>query len=164
MTENNEKVNHGYTVSNSRPEWAQSIYMVLERPNWAPWLAASADTLGRRAEVFPEGQLVIMRNDEVLMASLSMNRINWDGNPDALPSWDDVAMETFHSDPYSSWQRGTNENANGLIRCYFPKGTDFARVSDEDLEDVIWELNNRPRKLLQYKTAQEVFDEHLNLP
>ena len=77
---------------------------------------------------------------------------------------DDVGMETFHADPYSSFQRGTNENANGLIRCYFPKGTDFAKVSDEDLEDVIWELNNRPRKLLQYKTAQEVFNEHLNLP
>jgi len=77
---------------------------------------------------------------------------------------DDVEMETFHADPYSSWQRGTNENANGLLRYYFPKGTDFSKVSDEDLEDVIWELNNRPRKLLQYKTAQEVFNEHLNLP
>ncbi len=77
---------------------------------------------------------------------------------------DDVKMQTFHADPYSSYQRGTNENANGLIRCYFPKGTDFTKVSDEDLEDVIWELNNRPRKILQYKTAQEVFDERLKLP
>jgi IS30 family transposase len=72
-------------------------------------------------------------------------------------------MQTFHADPYSSWQRGTNENGNGLIRCYFPKGTDFAKVTDQELEDVIWELNNRPRKILQYKTAQEVFDLHLNL-
>lgn len=77
---------------------------------------------------------------------------------------DDVKMETYHADPYSSYQRGTNENANGLIRCYFPKGTDFTKVTEEDLEDVIWELNNRPRKILQYQTAQEVFDEHLNLP
>ena len=48
-------------------------------------------------------------------------------------------------------------------RCYFPKGTDFTKVSDEDLEDVVWELNNRPRKILQYKTAQEVFDLYFNL-
>ncbi len=72
-----------------------------------------------------------------------------------------VDMNTYHADPYSSWQRGTNENANGLIRKYFPKGTDFSKVSAEELEDVIWELNNRPRKILQYKTAQEVFNEHL---
>lgn len=74
---------------------------------------------------------------------------------------DDLNMETFHADPYSSFQRGTNENANGLLRCYFPKGTDFSKVTEEDLEDVVWELNNRPRKILQYKTAQEVFDFHL---
>ncbi len=77
---------------------------------------------------------------------------------------DGLDMQTYHADPYSSWQRGTNENGNGLLRHYFPKGTDFTKVSDEDLADVVWELNNRPRKLLQYKTAQEVFDEHLNLP
>ena len=77
---------------------------------------------------------------------------------------DGLNMQTFHADPYSSWQRGTNEHGNGLLRCYFPKGTDFAKVTDEELEDVVWELNNRPRKVLQYKTAQEVFNEHLNLP
>jgi len=75
----------------------------------------------------------------------------------------DLHMATYHADPYSSWQRGTNENGNGLVRCYFPKGTDFSKVSDEELADVLWELNNRPRKILQYKTAQEVFDLHLNL-
>jgi transposase, IS30 family len=77
---------------------------------------------------------------------------------------EELNMQTFHADPYSSWQRGTSEHGNGLLRCYFPKGTDFSKVTDEELEDVVWELNNRPRKVLQYKTAQEVFDEHLNLP
>lgn len=76
---------------------------------------------------------------------------------------DDLDMQTYHADPYSSWQRGTNENGNGLLRCYFPKGTDFSKVTDGELEDVVWELNNRPRKMLGYKTAQEVFNEHLNL-
>lgn len=74
---------------------------------------------------------------------------------------DDLDMETYHADPYSSWQRGTNENGNGLLRCYFPKGTDFSKVTQEELEDVIWELNNRPRKILEYKTAQEVFNYYL---
>ena len=76
---------------------------------------------------------------------------------------DKLKMETFHADPYSSWQRGTNEHGNGLLRRYFPKGTDFTKVSDEELADAVWELNNRPRKILQYKTAQEVFNQYLNL-
>ena len=76
---------------------------------------------------------------------------------------EELNMDTYHADPYSSWQRGTNENGNGLIRKYFPKGTDFSKVTDQELQDVVWELNNRPRKILQYKTAQEVFNEQLNL-
>lgn len=71
---------------------------------------------------------------------------------------------TYFADPYSSWQRGGNENANLWIRYYFPKRTDFASITDEELKDVEWELNNRPRKRLNFKTPQEVFSEYLNLP
>lgn len=67
----------------------------------------------------------------------------------------------FFADPYSAYQRGGNENCNLWIRYYFPKGTDFNQISDEELEDVQWELNNRPRKRLQYKSPQEVFDLYL---
>lgn len=67
----------------------------------------------------------------------------------------------FFADPYSAYQRGGNENCNLWIRYYFPKGTDFNRIDDEDLADVEWELNNRPRKRLQYKTPQEVFNSYL---
>ncbi len=71
----------------------------------------------------------------------------------------------YFADPYSSWQRGGNENCNLWIRYYFPKGTDFSTITDEELKDVEWELNNRPRKRLNFKTPQEVFNEHLtNLP
>jgi len=49
------------------------------------------------------------------------------------------------------------------IRYYFPKGTDFSTITDEELSDVEWELNNRPRKRLNFKTPQEVFNEHLNI-
>lgn len=68
---------------------------------------------------------------------------------------------TFFADPYSAYQRGGNENANLWIRYYFPKGTDFNQVSNEELKAVEWELNHRPRKRLQYKTPMEVFNQQL---
>ena len=73
----------------------------------------------------------------------------------------DLNMDTYHADPYSSWQRGGNENANLWIRYYFPKGTDFSKVTDEDIQAVEWELNNRPRKRLGFKTPMEKISEYL---
>lgn len=67
-----------------------------------------------------------------------------------------TGMNVFFAHPYSSWERGTNENTNGLIRRYFPKGTDFIKVSQEDLNQVERILNNRPRKILGYRTANEM--------
>lgn len=71
---------------------------------------------------------------------------------------------TYFADPYSSWQRGGNENCNLWIRYYFPKGTDFSTITNEELKDVENELNNRPRKRLKFRTPQEVFTECLNIP
>ena len=71
-------------------------------------------------------------------------------------------LQAYFADPYSSWQRGGNENCNLWIRYYFPKGTDFSTITDEELRDVEWELNNRPRKRLKFKTPQEVFTEYIN--
>ena len=70
-------------------------------------------------------------------------------------------IPTYFCDPYSSWQRGTNENSNGLIRRYLPKKTDFSKYQQWELDDMIFEINNRPRKCLGYRTAQEAFDEEL---
>lgn len=72
--------------------------------------------------------------------------------------------QAYFADPYASWQRGGNENCNLWIRYYFPKGTDFNTITEEELRDVEEELNNRPRKRLNFKTPQEVFSEYLNLP
>lgn len=70
-------------------------------------------------------------------------------------------IKTYFADPYSSWQRGGNENANLWIRYYFPKGTDFSKVSRKEIKAVERELNNRPRKRLQYMTPLEVFNNYL---
>lgn len=72
--------------------------------------------------------------------------------------------QAYFADPYSSWQRGGNENCNLWIRYYFPKGTDFSTITDEEVKDVEWELNNRPKKRLKFRTPQEVFAEYLNMP
>ena len=63
----------------------------------------------------------------------------------------------FFAKPYHAWERGLNEHTNGLVRQYFPKGTDFNTVSDEAVALVEKKLNNRPRKALGYKTPCEVF-------
>lgn len=67
----------------------------------------------------------------------------------------------FFADPHSPWQRPTNENTNGLLRQYFPKGTDLSRWSAEDLEAVALALNNRPRKSLDRRTPAEVFEDQI---
>jgi len=69
---------------------------------------------------------------------------------------DELGIDFYFTHPYSSWEKGTNENTNGLIRQYFPKGTDFNAVSDEAIKTVENELNNRPRKCLSYKSPAEI--------
>ena len=68
-----------------------------------------------------------------------------------------LAMRSYFANAYHSWERGTNENTNGLLRQFFPKGTDFQQVSHRLLDKVKKLLNNRPRKCLNYRTPAEVF-------
>jgi len=68
-----------------------------------------------------------------------------------------TGAKVYFAHPYHSWERGTNENTNGLVRWYFPKGTDFREVSEEEIARVEYALNTRPRKRLGYRTPLEVF-------
>lgn len=72
-----------------------------------------------------------------------------------------LGMLTYFADPYSSWQRGSNENRNGRIRRYLPKGTGFGDLAQEDLDAIVGEINDTPMKLLGYKTPNEVWDEEI---
>ncbi|WP_199874252.1 IS30 family transposase [Paraclostridium bifermentans] len=68
----------------------------------------------------------------------------------------------YFANPYHSWERGTNENINGLLRQYFPKGYNFKNITKEDLDIAIHKINNRPRKVLGFRTAHEVFWNEIN--
>lgn len=69
----------------------------------------------------------------------------------------ETGMTIYFAYPYHSWERGSNENFNGLLRQYFPKGTPFATITQEDVNKAVRELNHRPRKRLNYLTPHEVF-------
>lgn len=72
-----------------------------------------------------------------------------------------LGFKVYYADPYAAWQRRANENANGLLRRYFPKGTDFREVTDEQLASVVQQINHRPRKCLNFQTPHEVFQQGL---
>ncbi|MEO5658732.1 MAG: IS30 family transposase [Polaromonas sp.] len=68
-----------------------------------------------------------------------------------------LQADVYFAHPYHSWERGLNENTNGLLRQRFPKSTNFLKVSDQDVEEAVYQLNHRPRKCLGFRTPHEAF-------
>lgn len=97
------------TTGNWTPHDAEKIFDILEKPNWAPWLAASKESIEGRSLVFPKGQLVIKSIDGTPIASLSTNQIYWDGKVETLPTWDDVAGEP------TTYEKTYDPNGNALV-------------------------------------------------
>ena len=69
-----------------------------------------------------------------------------------------LGIPVYFADPYSSWQRGANENSNRQLRAYLPKRSDIRDLTQKELDNIAWELNNKPRRRLQWHTPQEVYD------
>lgn len=72
-----------------------------------------------------------------------------------------LGAQVYFADPYCSWQRGLNENTNGLLRQYWPKNTDFKKISAREVKAVILQLNDRPRKKLGFKTPAKLMADHM---
>ena len=75
----------------------------------------------------------------------------------------ELIAEGFFAHPYHSWERGLNENTNGLIRQYVPKGKDIDDLNDEDVAEIIEKINMRPKKCLGFKTPNQLFLQHQQL-
>lgn len=104
----------------------------------------TADTVIRRLQEFPG------------KARRTLTLDNGTENAQHAAITDAIGMQCYFARPYASWQRGTNESVNGLVRRYFPKGTNFSKITDEQVAKVESIINNRPRKCLGYKTPLEV--------
>ncbi len=90
--------------------------------------------------------------------------LTWDQGPE-MRDWKhvhlDAGIEVYFCDPHAPWQRGSNENTNGLLRQYYPKGFDFSTVTEAELDAVADELNQRPRKRFDFATPTEQLTELL---
>lgn len=95
-------------------------------------------------------------------AKLTLTTDNGPENQDWQTLEEKTGLKSYFANAYHSWERGTNENTNGLIRDYFPKKTDFSMVSEEEIQRVEYLLNTRPRKRLGWLTPLEAFPKELN--
>lgn len=109
---------------------------------------SAADTIEAQKQIFANlpAKTVTMDNGTEFVKHEELNQLG---------------IKTYFADPYCSGQRGTNENTNGLIRRYLPKKTSFENLAQIDLDDIVFEINNRPRKVLKFSTPFEVLQQSL---
>jgi transposase, IS30 family len=129
-----------------------AIATLVERASGFAMLVALPDGY-KPEQVAPALARKVQTLPEALRRSLT-----WDQGPE-MRDWKQVhvaaGIEVFFCDPHAPWQRGSNENTNGLLRQYFPKGTDFSTVTETELDAVADELNDRPRKRLAFAKPTE---------
>jgi IS30 family transposase len=145
----------GSTVSNSAigtlVERASRYVILLHLPN------------GHGADAIQEAMAAAMSNlPKQLRQTLTWDQGQEMTNHIAIANVTDLAI--YFCDPHSPWQRGTNENTNGLLRQYFPKGTNLSVYAPDYLDHVARKLNTRPRKTLGWKTPAQALDELLSSP
>lgn len=122
------------------------VNTLLERKTGLFFITRARDKTAAATVAAVESRLSTL--PENLRHTLTLD--NGPENSDWVSLEERVGIKTYFAHPYHSWERGANENANGLLRDYFPKGTDFATISDEEIRRVELALNSRPRKRLGY--------------
>lgn len=122
------------------------VNTLLERKTGLFLITRVKDKTSRATVSAVEKRMSIL--PEIMKQTITLD--NGPENSDWQMMEEKTKLKTFFAHPYHSWERGANENANGLLREYFPKGTDFATISDEDLAAVEYRLNSRPRKRLGF--------------
>lgn len=145
------------------PQWKGRNKGRRQDRRWAT--AWSPEQIAHRLPVdFPEnGSMRISAKITTLPHALRQT-LTWDRGKELAAHAQlsiDTGVQVYFADPHSPWQRGTNENTNGLLRQYFPKGTDLSRWDSEEIDAVAMALNNRPRKTLNWRTPAEALNEHL---
>lgn len=110
---------------------------------------------GKHAEPLADALIDYVRNENILLHTLTVdNGLEFAAHQRIA---DELEIDVYFAHAYASWERGINENTNGLIRQYFPKGTDFDKISDEEIQMVMDKLNHRPRKTRGGKSPNEIF-------
>ena len=139
------------------PHHASAVLTVVDRKSGYLWTALLAD---RTAQTTYSAALALLKPLAHRIKTLTTDN----GGEFALHEELDLALgcTSYFCDPYCSWQRGTNENTNGLIRQFLPKGRELSTVSQEELQMIVDILNHRPRKRLGFKTPHQVFMKSLN--
>ena len=132
---------------------ASAIGTLVERTTLFTVLARVQDTTA--AAALQGFGTVLQRIDAQLRLSLTYDQGKEMARHQQLSQ--DAGIAVYFADPHSPWQRGINENTNGLLRQYFPKGTDLSQHTQDELDAVAWQLNTRPRKSLGWKCPAELF-------
>jgi len=120
-------------------------------------LRLAAPLQGKKARLVTEAMIKLLHPFQEFVQTITFdNGKEFTGHEQVAKR---LSCDTYFAKPYHSWERGQNENANGLLRQYFPKAMELIGVKNEAVIDAVHKLNNRPRKCLKFKTPYEVFEE-----